>query len=64
MQGKRLPTWALMRLHAERVAIDLMLVSAPRDWSTWTVEIYEASGRHVLSKPFTDVLVNRQARQG
>ena len=55
LQGRRLPTWALMRLHAERVALDLMLGSGPRDWSAWTVEIYEASGRHVLSKPFTDV---------
>ncbi|WP_409567923.1 DUF6894 family protein, partial [Methylobacterium sp. E-025] len=24
LQGKRLPTWALMRAHAERVALDLM----------------------------------------
>ncbi|MCJ2074802.1 hypothetical protein MKK68_03935, partial [Methylobacterium sp. E-016] len=61
MTGKRLPTWALMRAHAERVALDLMLSSAPRNWSTWTVEIYEASGRHVLSRAFTDVLANRQA---
>ncbi|WP_409566015.1 DUF6894 family protein [Methylobacterium sp. J-059] len=64
LQGKRLPTWALMRAHAERVALDLMVGATPRDWSSWTVEIYEASGRHVLSKPFADVLVNRQARQG
>ena len=64
LQGKRLPTWALMRLHAERVALDLMLASGRRDWSTWTVEIYEASGRHVLSKPFSDVLANRPALQG
>ncbi|TXN11357.1 hypothetical protein FV219_05460 [Methylobacterium sp. WL122] len=62
--GKRLPTWALMLVHAERVAQDLMLRSPRRDWSTWTVEIYDAFGRHVLSKPFVDVLAIRQARQG
>ncbi|MCJ2009072.1 DUF6894 family protein [Methylobacterium sp. J-092] len=64
LQGKRLPTWALMRAHAARVALDLMLGGAPRDWSAWTVEIYDAAGRHVLSKPFTDVLDNRPPRQG
>ena len=62
--GKRLPTWALMRVHAERVALDVMLSSPRRDWSTWTVEVYDASGRQVLSKPFTDVLDNRPTRQG
>ena len=64
LQGRRLPTWALMRLHAERVALDVMLGSARRDWSGWTVEVYDATGRHVVSKPFTDVLTTRQARQG
>ncbi|MFK5599931.1 DUF6894 family protein [Methylobacterium sp. HMF5984] len=64
LQGKRLPTWALMRAHAERVSLDLMLSGAQRDWSTWTVEIYDGSGRHVMSKPFTDVLANRSTRQG
>ena len=63
LQGRRLPTWALMRLRADRVALDLMLASARRDWSAWTVEVYDASGRHVLSQPFTDVLANRTARQ-
>ncbi|CAM2789925.1 hypothetical protein JHFBIEKO_4916 [Methylobacterium mesophilicum] len=63
-QGKRLPTWALMRVHAERVALDVMLSSPPRDWSAWTVEVYDASGWHVVSKPFTDVLATQQARQG
>ncbi|TXM94914.1 hypothetical protein FV232_26150 [Methylobacterium sp. WL30] len=62
--GNRLPTWALMRSHAERVALDVMLGSTRRDWSTWTVEVYDGTGRHVLSKPFTDVLDNRPARQG
>ncbi|TXN04289.1 hypothetical protein FV222_07725 [Methylobacterium sp. WL103] len=64
LQGKRLPTWALMRVHAERVALDVMLCRAPRDWSAWTVEVYDASGRHVVSKPFADVLATRNARQG
>ena len=58
-----MPTWALMRLHAERVAPDLMRAGARRDRSPWTVEIGDASGRHVLSTPFTDALVNRPARQ-
>ena len=62
--GKRLPTGALMRSHAERVALDVMLSDLRRDWSTWTVEVYDGTGRHVLSKPFTDVLDNRPARQG
>jgi hypothetical protein len=48
----------MMRVRAERVALDLMLGSPWRDWSTWTVEVYDASGRHVISKPFTDVLKN------
>jgi hypothetical protein len=63
LQGRRLPTWALMRLHAERVAIDLMLGSARRDWSAWTVEIYDAAGRHVISKPFVDILGSRSERK-
>ncbi|MCJ2038238.1 hypothetical protein FV232_04825 [Methylobacterium sp. WL30] len=62
--GKRLPTWALMRAHAERVVLDVMLGSTRRDWSTWTVEVYDGTGRHVLSKPFRDVLDNRPPRQG
>ncbi|WP_373322616.1 DUF6894 family protein [Methylobacterium cerastii] len=57
---KRLPTWALMRAHAERVALALMLGSARRDWSAWTVEVYDASGRHVVSKTFSKVLGNRR----
>ena len=59
LQGKRLLTWALMRLHAERVALDVMLGSARRNWSGWTVEVYNASGRHVVSKPFSDLIADR-----
>ena len=54
----------LMRVHTERVALDLVLSRAPRNWSAWTVEVYDASGRDVVSKPFADVLAIRQARQG
>ena len=54
--GKRLPTWALMRLQAEQVALEVMLGSPRRDRSAWTVEVYDASGRQVLSKPFANVL--------
>ncbi|WP_246685432.1 hypothetical protein [Methylobacterium sp. WL103] len=64
LRGKRLPTWALMRVYAERVALDVMLGRASFDWSSWTIEVYDASGRHVVSKPFADVLAIQQARQG
>ena len=63
LRGRRLPTWAPMRLHAERVALDLMVASARRDWSAWTVEVYDASGRQVMSKPFTDVRDDRPSRR-
>ncbi len=59
LQGRRLPTWALMRRHAERVALDLMVARARRDWSAWTVEVYDASGRQVMSKAFTEMRGDR-----
>ncbi|GJE62058.1 hypothetical protein MPOCJGCO_4187 [Methylobacterium trifolii] len=55
MRGKRLPTLALMRLHAERVALDLMLHGDRLDWSAWTIEVYDAKGRLLMSKAFTAV---------
>ena len=55
LRGKRLPTLALMRLHAERVALDLMLHGDRLDWSRWTVEVYDVKGWLLMSKAFTDV---------
>lgn len=61
--SKRLPTWALIRVPNKRVALDVMLGRASHDWLAWTVEVYDAAGRHVVSKLFTDVLAARNARQ-
>lgn len=60
-RGRRIPTVALMRLHAEQVALDLMARGAWLDWSAWHVEVYDAKGRAVLAKAFTDVRCNRWA---
>ena len=48
-----------MRLHAERVALDLMLHGDRLDWSAWTVEVYDAKGWLLMSKAFTDVRDDR-----
>ncbi|KQP34314.1 hypothetical protein ASF27_01775 [Methylobacterium sp. Leaf102] len=55
LRGRRIPTVALMRLHAEQVALDLMARGARLDWSEWYVEVYDAKGRVVLSKAFEEV---------
>lgn len=60
MRGRRIPTLALMRLHAEKVALDLMARGARLDWSAWYVEVYDAKGRSVLTKAFTDVRYDRR----
>ena len=52
---------ALMRLHAEQVALDLMARGARLDWSAWHVEVYDAKGRAVLAKAFIDVRSDRRA---
>lgn len=59
LRGRRLPTLALMRLHAERAALDLMTHGAHLDWSAWWVEVYDQNGRAVLAKAFTDVRDDR-----
>ncbi|MGU3358873.1 DUF6894 family protein [Methylobacterium sp. M6A4_1b] len=64
LRGQRLPTLALVRLHAERVALDLMLHGARLDWSGWWVEVYDAVGRVVLTKAFTDVRIDRSIGRG
>jgi hypothetical protein len=48
-----------MRLHAERVALDLMARDPHFDWLGWWVEVYDQNGRAVLSKAFTDVRHDR-----
>ena len=60
-RGRRVPTVALMRLHAEQVALDLMARGARLDWSAWHVEVYDAKGRAVLAKAFIDVRSDRRA---
>lgn len=64
LRGRRLPTLALMRLHAERVALDLMARGTHLDWSDWWVEVYDQNGRAVLAKAFTDVRQDRPAVRG
>lgn len=55
LRGRRVPTLALVRLQAERVALDLMTHGTRLDWLAWHVEVYDARGRVVLTKAFTDV---------
>ncbi|KQP82969.1 hypothetical protein [Methylobacterium sp. Leaf117] len=61
LRGRRLPTLALVRLQAERVALELMMHGGRLDWSDWWVEVYDQSGRVVLAKPFTEVRTDRPA---
>ena len=63
LRGRRVPTLALVHLHAERVALDLMLHGARLDWSAWHVEVYDADGRSVMTKAFTDVRYDRRVAQ-
>lgn len=60
LRGRRLPTLALMRRHAEQVALDLMTQGTRLDWSAWYVEVYDATGRVVLAKAFTEVRDDRR----
>jgi hypothetical protein len=59
LRGRRLPTLALVRLQAERVALDLMARGGQLDWSRWWVEVYDQNGRAVLSKAFNGVRIDR-----
>ncbi|MCJ2009857.1 hypothetical protein [Methylobacterium sp. J-092] len=54
---------AAIRLHALRITLNLMLHKKWLDWSAWTVEICDPSGRHVVSRPFADALTIQQPRQ-
>ena len=55
IRGKRIPSLAQVRLHAERVACDLMVAGDLIDWSDWQVEIYDRKGRRIWLKAFIDV---------
>jgi hypothetical protein len=44
-----------MRLHAERVAQDLMRGDQQIEWSVWHVEVYDEKGWSLLKWAFTDV---------
>ena len=55
LQGRRLPTLALVRRHAEQVALALMRSRAGPDWSAWAVEVYDEKGRALLSATFADL---------
>ncbi|MCJ2137540.1 hypothetical protein MKK69_26440 [Methylobacterium sp. J-026] len=60
--GSRLPNAAQMRVQAERVALALMERVVERfDWSRWQVEVYDARGRRVWIKAFSDVNVDARA---
>lgn len=63
LRGRRVPTLALVRLHAERVALELMTHGARLDWSAWYVEVYDAEGRSVMAKAFSDVGYDRRVSQ-
>ena len=54
-----MPSNALMRFHAERIALDFMRSDDRIDWSAWTVEIYDAKGWMLMSKAFTEVRDDR-----
>jgi hypothetical protein len=64
LRGRRLPTLALVRLQAERVALDLMARGTHLDWSNWWVEVYDESGRAILARAFIDVRHDRLATGG
>ena len=55
LRGKRLPSVALMRVHAVRVALDLMRSDDRVDWSSWYVEVYDAKGQSTLRIAFTHI---------
>jgi hypothetical protein len=61
LRGKRMPTLALVRLHAERIASGLMARGPQVDWSAWYVEVYDGHGRAVLTKAFMDVRYDQRA---
>jgi hypothetical protein len=64
LRGRRIPTVALMRLHAEQVALDLMSRAVGLDWVDWYVEVYDEKGRALLAKAFTDIQHDRRAGRG
>ena len=61
LQGRRLPNAALVRRHAEQVALGLMRSRVRPDWLVWAVEVYDEKGRVVFSATFADLRDGRPA---
>ncbi|AWN38564.1 DUF6894 family protein [Methylobacterium radiodurans] len=54
-RGRYLRTRDNLLAEAARAAHAIMDQVAGRlDWSAWIVDVHDASGRHVLTLPFTD----------
>lgn len=52
LRGRRLPTLAQVRAHADRVAIAHM-EAADADWTRWFVDVHDDKGRRTLVRAFT-----------
>ena len=61
LRGRRLPTLAQVRAHADRVALALM-ESGESDWTRWIVDVHDGDGRRVLVRPFTQVRLRTPAK--
>lgn len=60
LRGRRLPTLAQVRAHADRVALALM-ESDESDWTRWIVDVHDGGGRRVLVRSFTQVRIRPPA---
>ena len=63
LRGRRLPTLAQVRAHADRVALALM-ESGESDWTRWIVDVHDDGGRRVLVRSFTQVRIRSPAPPG
>lgn len=52
LRGRRLPTLAQVRAHADRVALAHM-EAADADWTRWFVDVHDDRGRRTLVRAFT-----------
>lgn len=52
LRGRRLPTLAQVRAHADRVALALM-EAGDADWTRWFVDVHDGAGRRILVRPFS-----------
>ncbi|MCJ2012282.1 DUF6894 family protein [Methylobacterium sp. J-076] len=60
LRGRRLPTLAQVRAHADRVALALM-AAGDADWTRWIVDVHDGKGRRILIRAFTDVRIRPEA---